>query len=58
MKKQRPIKHTHRKAMIAQRKSKGKYSRQDLPKPESCFRIKWCEKCWANKKCKKKKKFS
>ncbi len=48
MKKHRPIKHAHRKAMIAQKKAKGKYSRPHLPKPLTCLNIHCCE-CWAAK---------
>ena len=45
MKKHRPIKHAHRKAMIAQKKAKGKYSRSHLPKPLTCPNIPHY-KCW------------
>lgn len=47
MKKHRPVKHAHRRAMIAERKSRGRYSRCDLPKPETCRSIEWCQGCWA-----------
>lgn len=32
MKKHRPIKHAHRKALIAEKKARGKYSKPHLPK--------------------------
>lgn len=40
-------KHAHRKAMIAEKKSKGKYSHPHLPTPEVCQYMS-CYKCWAN----------
>ena len=35
MKKRRPVKHAHRKAMIAQRKAKSKFSKCYLPKTKA-----------------------
>lgn len=46
MKKHRPVKHAHRKAMIAEKKAKGRYSRCDLPKRETCASM-YCLDCWA-----------
>lgn len=43
MKKHRPVKHAHRKAMIAEKKAKGKYSRSHLP---YCLHM-CCFDCWA-----------
>lgn len=51
MKKHRPVKHAHRKAMIAQKKANGKYSRIDLPKEFIPNHICWaqdCSCCWAD----------
>lgn len=49
MKKHIPIKHAHRKAMIAEKKARGKYSRSHLPKMNKCTDL-WspCDTCWAN----------
>lgn len=45
-------KHAHRKAMIAEKKAKGKYSRVDLPKgfddPIHYCLTQYCSRCWAN----------
>jgi len=51
MKKHRPVKHAHRKAIIAQRKAKGKYSKVHLPNSYTCHYIciqKNCKGCWAS----------
>lgn len=51
MKKHRPVKHAHRKAMIAEKKAKGKYSRVDLSKGFGLIRCNWehdCSCCWAD----------
>lgn len=47
MKKHRPVKHAHRKAMIAEKKAKGKYSRVDLPKGfwHIVIVLSWCHDC-------------
>lgn len=53
MKKHRPVKHAHRKSMISQKKSKGKYSRCDLPKRKTCASMYSPENClasWVNRK--------
>lgn len=51
MKKHKPVKHAHRKAMIAEKKSKGKYSIVHMPGGSnygSCYGIR-CP-CWGHKK--------
>ena len=61
MKKHKTTKHAHRKALISQRKAKGKYSKTHLPKPEtivkSCgddeigfFFMHICKHCFAKGK--------
>lgn len=47
MKKHRPVKHAHRRAMIAEKKSKGKYSRCHLPNSWTCH-YGFCSNCWAS----------
>jgi hypothetical protein len=61
MKKHKPVKHAHRKSMIANKKAKGKYSKVHLPEPktiaDSCgddeigfFFMHICKHCFARGK--------
>ena len=53
MKKRKPVKHAHRKAMISQKKASGRYSRPHLPKSEICnciCSLTHCDFCWAYRK--------
>ena len=54
MKKHRPVKHAHRRAMIAQKKAKGKYSKVHLPfgglYGPSCSGYGIQCPCWGHKK--------
>ena len=42
MKKHKTIKHAHRKALIAEKKAKGKYSRVHVPNPVACCSMDDC----------------
>lgn len=49
MKKHKPLKHAHRKMLMADKKAKGTYSRKDIPKPYTCLNTScyYTEFCWA-----------